>query len=188
MFLETQRMTGRGSNIKIIEPSHYLEFFQDLYSNSKIDAQFKAFLAVAVSGGCRVSEALSLKVGHIASEGKFKVKVLKKRTLKPILRSCLLSPIAHQIVREYIESKQLNTFSDLFTMHRSTVHRHVKRTFGDNACAHSIARHSHISWLLHSLEIPTAKVAVEMAMLTHVVDSYNHANIEVEQANRFRIA
>jgi hypothetical protein len=98
----------------------------------------------------------------------------------------MLCPTALQIVKDY--AKNLNPFDLLFKMHRSTIHRHIKKHFGNDACSHSIARHSHISWLLHDQEISTEKVAVEMAMLTHVVDAYNHANIEVEQANRFRKA
>lgn len=184
MFLKTQRMSGRGSKITVIEPSQYLEFFETL-KVTQMDPQFKAFLAIAVSGGCRVTEALNLKVGHIDNEGHFKIKVLKKRTIEPVYRPCMLCPVAFQIVKEYI--KDLNQFDLLFRMHRSTVHRHIKKHFGPDACSHSIARHSHISWLLHNQDIPTAKVAVEMAMLTHVVDAYNHANIEVEQANRFKL-
>lgn len=186
MFLKTQRMSGKGSKIVVIEPGHYLEFFLTLKVNENITPEFKAFLAIAVSGGCRVSEALSLKVGSIDSDGHFRVKVLKKRTLEPVYRPCMLCPAAHQIVKEYLVGR--NAFETLFTMHRSTVHRHIKKHFGSDACSHSIARHSHISWLLHDQDISTEKVAVEMAMLTHVVDAYNHANIEVEQANRFKKA
>ncbi len=186
MFLKTQRMSGKGSKITVIEPSHYLEFFEAIKADQSMAPEFKAFLAIAVSGGCRVSEALSLKAGHIDSEGHFRVKVLKKRTIEPIYRPCMLCPVAFQIVKDYV--KDMNQFDLLFSMHRSTVHRHIKKHFGSNACSHSIARHSHISWLLHNQEISTEKVAVEMAMLTHVVDAYNHANIEVEQANRFKLA
>lgn len=186
MFLQTQRMSGKGSKITVIEPSQYLEFFLTLEVNENMDPQFKAFLAIAVSGGCRVTEALSLKAGHIDSEGHFRIRVLKKRTEEPVTRPCMLSPVALEIVKDYIARLKIGTFENLFNMHRSTVHRHIKKHFGFNACSHSIARHSHISWLLHNLGISTEKVAVEMAMLTHVVDAYNHANIEVEQANRFK--
>jgi hypothetical protein len=96
----------------------------------------------------------------------------------------MLCPDALGIVREYV--KDMHPFDPVFTMHRSTIHRHIKRHFGPDACTHSIARHSHISWLLHGQNLSNTKVGVEMAMLTHVVDLYNHANIEVEQANRFR--
>lgn len=186
MFLQTQRMSGRGSKITVIEPCHYLDFFKELKGRQDIELWFKAYLAVSVSGGCRVSETLSIKAGEIDSQGHFKVRVLKKRTEAPIYRPCILSPDALSIVQEYINTKQLTPFERLFKFNRSTVHRQIKKHFGSDACSHSISRHSHISWLLHNLNIPIHKVAVEMAMLTHVVDAYNHANIEVEQANRFK--
>lgn len=199
MFLQTQRMSGKGSKITVIEPSQYLEFFETLKNDSSMDPQFKAFLAIAVSGGCRVSEALSIRVGSVDSDGHFKVKALKKNRKKKnkftgivthsdreVIRPCMLCPTAHQIVKEYC--KNLNPFDLMFKFHRATVHRHIKKHFGPNACSHSIARHSHISWLLHDQNISNVKVGVEMAMLTHVVDLYNHANIEVEQANRFKKA
>lgn len=188
MFLQTQRMSGKGSEITIIEPSQYEVFFQWLKDNQALDLEFKAFLSVLISGGCRISEVKSIRSGDIDTQGHFRVKVLKKRTEEPIYRPCILCPVALSILNEYRITKSLSDFDILFKKHRSTLHRQIKKHFGKSACSHSIGRHSHISFLLHNLHISTELVAVEMRMLTHVVDSYNHANVQIEQLTRFKKA
>ncbi len=184
-FHTTQRMTGRGSDITVIEPSKYLQFFKEIKDNKTMDNDFRAFLALGVSGGCRVSETLALKAGSISPTGSFQVRVLKKRTVAPVFRTCQLCPMALQIVQEYIQERNLKKSDLLFKMHRTTVHRRMKKHFGPEACSHSITRHSHISWLLHSQKIHVAGVSAEMKILSHAIDYYNHANIADVQRKRF---
>jgi integrase len=196
MFIEAQRMTKQGSKIKVIDPNHYLEFLSELTTNQSMPLWFKAFLAVAVSGGCRVSEALELKVGVINSQGQFMVRVLKKNhkkqdknkdtQKKDRYRQCQLCPDALLIVQEYILIRNLTPFEKLFNKNRSTIHRQIKKHFGELASAHSIARHSHISWLLHGQKLHVAYVAAEMDINSHVIDLYNHANVGLVQSERFK--
>ncbi len=186
---QTQRMTNKGSPITVIEPSRYLQFFEEIRHDEEMPLEFKAFLAVAVSGGCRVTEALKLPISAVSETGAFRVAVLKKRSVSQIYRTCQMCPTALAIVEEYLNGipvQKSGANELMFPYHRTTIGRWIKKKFGENACTHSITRHSHISWLLHDQNISTARVAIEMAVGSAVVDRYSHANIAVDQAKRFK--
>jgi integrase len=187
LMMQSERVSGKGSEITVIDPRFYETFFEELKARSDINIAIRAFLAVAVSGGCRVSEALGIKVCDIDDQGNFKVRVLKKRKEEPIYRPCKLHPAAHEIVREYIRTKKLRYLAYLFSFSRSYVHRQIKKLFGEGACTHT-ARHSHFSWLLFTQKLSIMEVATEMKVRPHVVEQYAHLNVQVKQSERYRKA
>lgn len=174
LLIKSQRITGGRKPITVIDPDKIEEFFQRL-TDSDLSLPLKAFIAVSLSGGLRVSEALSLRPCDINDTGIAKIKVLKKKV--PVYREFQLHPIAQSLMGQL---KGIKHYSRYFSFNRNTVYKQVKKIFGEGTSPHSIARHSHISYLLHTKNINHMKVARLMEVGSHVVASYNHLNTRNE--------
>jgi len=173
LLIKSQRITGGRKPITVIDPSRVEEFFQRL-RDSDLPLLLKAFIAVSLSGGLRVSETLSLRPCNI-SDGIAKIKVLKKKVT--VYREFNLHPIAQELLNQI---KGVKNYARYFSFNRNTVYKQIKRVFGNGTSPHSIARHSHISYLLHTKNINHMKVARLMEINSHVVASYNHLNTRTE--------
>jgi integrase len=199
LLLQTQRVLGTRKPITIVNPIYYNEFFKRLRYASGVSLTMRALIGVALSGGLRVSEALSLRPCDFQlEEGFFKVRVLKKRktitrtkrvgktiekytlATHKVYRECKLHPLAIELIREYLESQSLKHFEHIFNFTRKCVHDHIRKMFGPHACPHSIFRHSHISWLLHEKKTPDITVASIMELSPRIVANYSHANRKAE--------
>lgn len=197
LLLHSQRISGTRKPITIINPNYYHEFFIWL-KESHLRLPFKAFIALCLSGGLRVNEALSVRRRDLNLEdGFFKVKVLKKRkTVKrhrvvdgvdeiyhleanQVHRDAKLHPIAIEILKEYLEFHQIRTYDRLFPFKRNAVYKFVKIHFGKHSCIHMF-RHSHISWMLHVEKVADATISRMLEVSRTVISSYNHVDTKAE--------
>ena len=191
LLLESQRVSGTRKPITIVNPQKYNEFFEWL-RDSDLRLQRKAFIAVTLSGGLRVSESLGLRPRHFdLEEGFFRFGVLKKkkkltrhkvfegkeityhlRTNK-VVRDAKLHPIARDILLKYIDSFGIKYNDRLFPFTRRAALNQIKSVLGPKGCVHSL-RHSHFSWLLETEMVQ--KVAKLMEVQINVVPNYSHAD------------
>lgn len=197
LLLRSQRISGTRKPITIINPNYYHEFFTWL-KESNIRIAFKAFIALCLSGGLRVSEALAVRRRDLNLEsGFFRVRVLKKSmTVKrsktingvektyhlaanKVFRDAKLHPVAIEIINEYLRVSSIKVYDKLFPFKRNAVHKRIKRYFGALACAHMM-RHSHISWLLHAEKVADLTVARMLEISRSVISSYNHVDTQAE--------
>lgn len=193
LLMRSQRISGTRKPITIINPTHYDAFFTWL-KESNVKLPFKAFIAVCLSGGLRVSEALSLRRRDLnLADGFYRVRVLKKRSsverhrvvdgveetyelvANKVYRDAKLHPVAIQILQEYLDAWGIRSYDKVFPFQRNAVHKRVKRYFGKFACAHMM-RHSHISWLLHNQKLPDVTVSRILEVSRNVISSYNHVD------------
>ncbi len=172
LLIRSQRVTGGRKSITVIDPSRIDEFFNRL-KDSDIPIHIKTFIAISLSGGLRVSEALTLRPADF-SDDIGKIRVLKKKA--EVYREFRLHPIAANLLEEYKKRKGINHFGYLFKFTRNHAYKQVKKIFGEGTSPHAIARHSHISFLIHSKGLHPMKVARLMEVGIHVVASYNHLN------------
>jgi integrase len=187
LLLHTQRggSTQRKS-LTIIDPDKLHEFFVYLDESSLPDT-IKAILATMLSGGLRVSEALSLRRCDLDLDNEVAtVTVLKKanfRTSKTtgkklkcekVRREFPLHPIAIKYLKRQQKGKR--HFGKIFEMSRNLVWRKC-REFHKNFCPHSL-RHSHISSRLHAQNESVALVADVIKIDAGTVASYNHINLK----------
>lgn len=179
LLIQSQRVTGGRKPITVIDPSRLNEFFKRL-ADSDLGLQFKTLIAVSLSGGLRVSEALSVRPCDLDSDI-IKIKVLKKKV--PVYREFKLHPIAKTLLTKYRDTTPIKHFGKYFNLTRNQVYKLVRKTFGEGTSPHSIARHSHMSYLIHVKRLSQLKVARLMEVWPHVVASYNHLNTRKELKN-----
>ena len=189
LLIQTQRKTGSRKKTSIIAPHLFKEFFTRLKSEP-IDNEIKTILAIAISGGMRITEALSIRRCDIdLADGFVKVKVLKKRGFykakdgrtkpaSPVYRDALLIDEALEISRDYLTKCGARNYEKIFGVTRSTIHRHIKKIFGADASAHSISRHSFISHLFFEKEQSNDEIQNIMELSRRYVDTYNHMDVK----------
>lgn len=184
-LLHSQRVSGTRRPITIVNPSYYEAFFVRLGACDRIELELRAFVALTLSGGLRVNEALALRpVDAQLEKSTFRVRrVLKKnKTIQGthgpldvniVPRDCVFHPVALTLLKELLNQGGIKHFQRIFNMHRSHIDVRLKELFGPAFCAHSL-RHSHVSWLLHSKNQSEMAVSRMMEMSVQVVSSYNH--------------
>jgi len=148
--------------------------------------ELKAFVAVSLSGGCRVTEVLSLRRSDVNLTAKEStIKVLKKKDEKfswqtgkklkvnKVYRTFPLHNVAIKYLAIVLQGKK--HFERIFSLTRNEVWKKLSLIFGGHFCPHSL-RHSHISERLHKRSEPIARVADVMKIDFGTVNSYNHIN------------
>lgn len=199
LSIQAQRKTGQRRSITVLDPAKYEMAFVALRDSSE-SAEVKAFIAVALSGGCRFSEARALRpVDLDLAAGTFQVKCLKKRssytsqhtgeTLKTqsVYRTAGLHPIAQELLQAWISQAGVKHLGRIFSVSDSTVTRALQRLMGEHACPHSL-RHSHISWQLHHLGQSDLAVMDAMEISATTISSYSHVNKKAYAQNLFKRA
>lgn len=191
-LIMSQRTTGTRKPVAIIDPARHEDFYRALKMAPELSLMEKAIIAVSLSGGLRVSEALSLKpCNYNPNTQRFTVKVLKKpqyvRNKKhemikahEVNRVFQLHPVASELLQAYLKASPKKYLGYLFPVTRQYVFKKIKEIFGQHACPHSIARHSHITWLLHHRNRDVMSVSRLVAISPRIVESYNHINTEKE--------
>lgn len=111
----------------------------------------------------------------------FKSPVLKKGS--KLTRNCLVHPALAPLVKARIA--MVRQYDVLFPYSRKTVWRVVRRAFGDEACPHSIARHSFISWLLHEKKLTALEASRLVEVKVSTVEAYNHPNVKARLVDLF---
>jgi integrase len=185
----SQRISGTRRPCLVIDPARYDEFFHRLKDAPGIDLEVKAWIAVSVSAGLRVTESLALRPADFdLAGGYFKVRVLKKREfirskttgemlrVHKVTRDCKLHSVALELLTQYLTTVTRRHFESVFQFSRQHGFNLIRGIFGEGASPHTIARHSHMSWLLHEKEQSDATVARMMEVSQAVVSSYSHVN------------
>jgi hypothetical protein len=169
LLIQSQRVTGTRKSITVIDPERINEFFERLEATD-IDLQLKTIIAVSLSGGLRVSECLSLTPDSI-KENVARVRVLKKtkkdkkgNPRNPVYRQFHLHAVASRLLNKWSEVRReqkggLRNFTKYFTVGRNNVYKQIVKILGPGTSPHSIARHSHMSYLLHVKGLSQMKVA-----------------------------
>lgn len=190
LLIQSQRVTGSRKPIVVIDPDRINEFFERL-EVSDLDLQFKTIIAVSLSGGLRVSECLSLSPCCVDGD-LVQIRVLKKakkdrngNPTNPTYRQFHLHAVAKRLLTQWAEARKkqhggLKHFSKFFTVGRNNIYKRMVKVFGKGTSPHSIARHSHISYLLHVKGLNLMKVAKLLEVVPHVIASYNHLNTKKE--------
>jgi len=186
LTLLTQRKSGQRRHLAIIDPLRLDEAFAAIQAAPE-SLEVRTFIALALSGGCRISEALALRPCDLDLPAQtFTVKVLKKRKsftsrhtgkelrCETILRQAGLHPIALQLLQEFSSTRGARHFEPLFRISSSTIDRALVRLMGEHACPHSL-RHSHISYQAHVLGRSELAVMDSMEISRSALPSYFHA-------------
>lgn len=179
LFIQSQRRSGTHRPIQVINPEYYNEFFERLKNEVSVPLYFKAFITFALSGGLRVSEALSVRVCEVNTKtGSYQVTVLKKRVGEghQVKREVELHPIAMELFIKYLKATpELKYFSFAFDFSRDHAGRMIRKLFGAHACPHSICRHSHISWL-HAQGMSPSTISRIVEIDINTTQAYNHVD------------
>jgi integrase len=200
MLLKDQRVNGTRRHLIIINPAQFESFFTALRNCTELNLELKTFIAVSMSGGCRLSEALSIQKHKIdLVSGFIKIRVLKKRErirgskgllidAAKVTREFKLHPIAQALLNDYLAGRSIQNYQRIFNLAPSTIKAAIVRVFGKGACNHSIARHSYISYLLHHKHFSVEAVAKLMCIGERVIASYNHLNVRETLDSVFEVA
>ncbi|WP_413560738.1 hypothetical protein [Bdellovibrio sp. HCB209] len=155
----------------IVRGDKFVDLLNTVLADENIDREYKAFFAVCLSGGLRVSEGLALtKANFIEDDGClfFKVSVLKKRRHEE--RWCRVHPAAQSFVKEVLATK----VGTLFDWDPSTCLRRIKRHFQvEGICNHSL-RHSAISYYLFEEKRTKEETAKLCHVSSKIIDTYAH--------------
>jgi len=183
-LIESTRLTGTRKAIRVVDPERFEQF---LIALSESDLEDKALIGILVTGGLRVSEGLSLrKRDFFAENGKlyFKSPVLKKGSA--LRRIVLVHPKLKPTIEQALG--KVRQYDLVFKVSRKTVWTHIKKIFGADACPHSIARHSYISWLLHEKKLSAHEAARVVEVKVSTIEAYNHPNVKKKLGELFGAA
>lgn len=185
LTLLTQRKSGQRRMLAILDPRRLDEAFAAIATCDE-SLEIRTYLAVALSGGCRVSEALALRPCDLALPlGTFRVKALKKRKqfrsrhtgrmlpCVPVIRLAGLHPVALQLLQEFLTLRGARHFEPIFRISSSTIDRALVRLMGEHACPHSL-RHSHISYQAYVLGKSELAVMDSMEISRSALPTYFH--------------
>jgi integrase len=156
--------------ISIVRSECFDDFIKELVFDNSIKNTFRALIIACLSGGLRISEALSLeKESFFEEDGYlfFRVKVLKKR--RDESRLVRVHPIAQSFMKSYLSSKVGKPFE--ITPQASC--RKLKAIFGADFCNHSL-RHSYISYLLFQENLFHMNVSKIMHVSVTTLSHYAH--------------
>jgi integrase len=186
LTLLTQRKSGQRRMLAIVNPLRLDEAFQAIRDSGE-SLEIRTFLALALSGGCRISEALALRPCDLDLPAQtFQVKVLKKRKsftsrhtgrelrCEAVIRTAGLHPIAAALLTEYLATRGARHFEPIFRVSSSTIDRALVRLMGEHACPHSL-RHSHITYQAHVLGRSELAVMDSMEISRSALPTYFHA-------------
>jgi integrase len=179
----------------VVKEENYKEFFARLKQATHIPLQFRAFMAVTMWAGMRVSEGLDLRPANFITKDTLEFKVSKRpeivtnRDGKELeahqeTRKVVVDDSVLALLEEWKQQRKFFTankhFSKFFSYTRRQIDHLCKKYFGEGACHHSIARHSRISYLLFKQDMPAVKVSSLMKMRIDTVDKYAHTDDEKE--------
>jgi integrase len=197
LTLTILRKSGQRRPITLLDPLKIEQAFAAIQAAPE-SLEIRTFLAVALSGGCRISEALALRPRDLdLAAGTFQVKVLKKRrsytsrhtgkelACTQVLRTAGLHPVAIQLLQELTSLTKPKHFEHLFKVSNSTIDRAIARLLGESACAHSL-RHSHISWQAHVLGRSEMEVMESMEISRSALPTYFHVEKTRYAQNLYR--
>lgn len=169
-FLTTKRLTS-DKPVAIARGERFVALIEAVLADESINREYRAFFAVCLSGGLRVSEGLALsKTSFIEDDGMlfFEVNVLKKKRKET--RYCRVHPAAQAFVKEVLETK----IGTLFDFDSSTALRRIKRHFSvEGICNHSL-RHSAVSYYLFTEHLSREETAKLIHINAKVIDVYAH--------------
>lgn len=186
-LIESTRLTGERRPITVVDPQKFDAFIKAIPQSNEMVKTYKVLLACLITGGLRVSEGLKLRKWDFFEEGGqlyFRSVVLKKGS--KLKRICLVHPALRPLVEARLE--KLRAYDLLFNVTRQAVWQKFKSVFGADACPHSIARHSYISWLLHEKKISPLEAARVVEVKVTTVESYNHPNVKATLNNLYGAA
>lgn len=170
----------------MVDPAQFDDFIAALSRTDEVPEPYRTLLGILVTGGLRVSEGLALRARDFFEEGGnlwFKSPVLKKGS--KLCRTCLVHPALVPLVKARLG--MVRNYDALFPYSRKTVWRVVRRALGDEACPHSIARHSFISWLLHEKKITPMEASRVVEVKVSTVEAYNHPNVRARLTDLFGV-
>lgn len=172
-YLELHNRLAGKKKISIIKSECVGACIEQLVSDENIDRKYRAIIIVALSGGLRINEALSLtrssfEFDQSTGELYAAVNVLKKR--RDEQRIIKIHPSATQFIRNYL-SEVLRPFDS----NERTMLRVIKRIFEcESICNHSL-RHSLISLLLDK-NLSHLKISKLIHVNVKAIEFYSHIN------------
>lgn len=176
-LIESTRLTGTRKAILVVDPAQFDSFIVALAESAECPEPYRTLIGILVTGGLRVSEGLSLRARDFTEEGGklyFRSPVLKKGSA--LHRTCRVHPSLVPLVKARLAT--VRHYDALFPISRKTVWKWVRKVFGTDACPHSIARHSYISWLLHEKKVTPHEAARVVEVKVSTVEAYNHPNVK----------
>jgi integrase len=186
-LIESVRLTGERKPILVVDPARFEGFIQEIATTTEIPEPYRTLIAILITGGLRVSEGLALRKRDffMGDDGLlyFKSPVLKKGS--KLKRTCLVHPSIQPLVQARLDS--VRHYDALFPYNRKTIWRVVNKALGDDACPHSIARHSYISWLLHEKKITALEASRVVEVKVSTIEAYNHPNVKARLKNLFGV-
>lgn len=185
-LIESVRLTGTRKPIRVVDPAQFIPFMEELARTQECPEPYRTLIALLVTGGLRVSEGLALRARDFYEENGnlyFKSPVLKKGSA--LTRTCLVHPSLVGIVKARLAL--VRQYDVLFPYSRKTVWKWVRIVFGEDACPHSIARHSYISWLLHEKKLTPHAAARLVEVKVSTVEAYNHTNVKAQLGDLFGV-
>lgn len=185
-LIESVRLTGERKPILVVDPARFEGFIEAIAVTDEIPEPYRTLIAILITGGLRVSEGLSLRKRDFFTENGllyFKSPVLKKGSA--LKRTCLVHPSIQPLVQARLD--MVRHYDALFPYNRKTIWRQVNKVFGKDACPHSIARHSYISWLLHEKKITALEASRVVELKVSTIEAYNHPNVKSRLGNLFGV-
>jgi len=182
-LIESTRLTGTRKPIRVIDPERFEDFIKAL-SQSDLPESEKLMVGILVTGGLRVSEGLGLRKWDFTEEDGllyFKSNVLKKGSA--LKRLVLVHPTLQPLIKKHLDS--IRKYDLVLNMNRKTVYTHFRKIFGEDACPHSIARHSYISWLLHEKKLSALEASRVVEVKVSTIEAYNHPNVKKRLSKLF---
>nr|BFD64797.1 hypothetical protein BdHM001_34780 [Bdellovibrio sp. HM001] len=172
-FFTLEKRVNSKKKIAVLKSEMLPEFFAELIADAEIDRSLKALIVTSISGGLRITEALSLKKGDFYPEDDIlfaESSVLKKR--KDDERLIMIHPAAKDFLWQYVQDK----IGPLFGYTRDGALKAVKRVFDvEGICNHSW-RHTMISFFLFEVNFSREKTAKLMHVSVNIIDRYAHLN------------
>lgn len=169
-FLTSKRLSSKQKKLALVRGEFFEEFIKVLIADESVTEELRCLFVIALCGGLRINEALSLKAsdfnydnGELYGE----VKVLKKR--REDSRTILIPKYAAEFVFNFIK-KSLNI--KLFNLSVRTAQRSVIEIFNiPGICCHSM-RHSAVSFYLNRLSIQEAALLIHLNVA--IITRYYH--------------
>lgn len=173
-YFTLEKRVNSTKKIAMLRSELLDDFFKEFIADAQIDRGIKAVIITSISGGLRVTEALSLNKTDFYKEDGFlyaESEVLKKKD-KNEERLIMIHPAAQAFMEDYLDNK----VGKLFDYTRDGMLKAVKRIFDiPGICNHSW-RHTMISYFLFAVNFSREKTAKLMHVSIGIIDRYAHLN------------
>lgn len=172
-FFELYNRLNGTKKIAVLKTDKLQEFISELVADTKLDRHYKIFLLISLSGGLRVTEALSLSKNDFSfQDGDIYVRVNVLKKQKEEERLIKVHPLAVRIVTEWLSG----VVGKLFKFSARSTLRWIKELTGlQEICNHSL-RHSLISFLLFERNLTHIKAAKLIHIGLDSMMHYSHLN------------